>query len=148
MAQYRWLTPDFATAEQLGPADMAELAEAGIRTVLCNRPEDEVPIELRAEALAEHARAAGLGFHKVEMPPFGLTGEVVAQEARLLAETPGPHLAYCTSGTRSALMWAFAMVGPMTPEAIAAALAEGGFGFAGIEDQLTAYARQKEAGTD
>lgn len=145
MAVYRWLTPGFAVAEQLRPQDMEELAAAGFRTVLCNRPDDELPARLRAKAMAEHAQAAGLGFHDLQMPEFGLTKEIVEAEARALEQTPAPHLAYCTSGTRSALIWAFAAVGRMEPAAIAAALADGGFGFSGIEEQLEIFARRKTA---
>jgi uncharacterized protein (TIGR01244 family) len=52
----------YAVTPQLEPADMAALAENGVTTVICNRPDAENPPGLQAAAMQQAAEAAGLAF--------------------------------------------------------------------------------------
>ena len=58
----RQITPDFAVAAQIEPDDMATLAAAGFKTVINNRPDDEVPTELHSDIMRIAAEAAGLAY--------------------------------------------------------------------------------------
>ena len=58
----RPLSEDHSVAPQLEPGDMARLARAGVRLVICNRPDAEVPPALQAASIEEAATAAGLDF--------------------------------------------------------------------------------------
>ena len=51
-----------SVAPMLEPSDMAAMAREGITTVICNRPDAEVPPSHRAAAMQSAAEAVGLAF--------------------------------------------------------------------------------------
>jgi uncharacterized protein (TIGR01244 family) len=103
------LTPDFAVAPQLGPEDMAAVAQAGYKSVIINRPDLEGgPDQPTAAAVSEAARLAGL---RVEYQPVvsgAMTQDDVTRFAELLQTLPAPILAYCRSGTRCTNLFRYA----------------------------------------
>lgn len=106
--RFRQVASDFFVAPQLAPADFPAARAAGIKTVINNRPDGEVAGQLtdaEARALAE---SNGLDYVFVPVISGGITGDTIAAFAEAVARHPGPHLAYCRSGTRSCHMWAFA----------------------------------------
>ncbi|MGB8623714.1 MAG: TIGR01244 family sulfur transferase, partial [Paracoccaceae bacterium] len=102
------IAEDFSAAPQITPDDVAEAARAGFRTIICNRPDDEVPDQPQAADVAAAAKAAGLEFRHIPFSGGNLTPETVAAFEAALADCPGPVLAYCRSGTRSTMCWGLA----------------------------------------
>ena len=95
-------TEDFATAPQVSPHDLAEIAAMGFKTVVNNRPDGEGGAEQPSNAEIEAAaQAAGLNYAYLPV----ISGQITEQQARdfahLLAHSPGPLLAFCRSGARS-----------------------------------------------
>lgn len=95
-------TADFATAPQLQPSDMAAVAAAGFKTVVCNRPDFEHGPDQPASAAVEAAAvAAGLKYIFLPVVP----GMVTEAQARAMADVvrneAAPILAFCRSGSRS-----------------------------------------------
>jgi uncharacterized protein (TIGR01244 family) len=125
-----------AVAPQLDPADMAVLAAEGVTTIICNRPDVEVPPSLQAAAMEEAAEAAGLAFtfNPITMP--GLTLDAVEEQADAIDGAGGRVVAYCASGTRSAILWALAMAGRMPADDILAATARAGYQLDGLRPQI------------
>ena len=75
-------TPDFCTAGQLQPEDMAALAVHGIRTVINNRPDGEGgPDQPLSSAIEAAARAAGMDYHYIPV----ISGQVVAVRLAVVA---------------------------------------------------------------
>lgn len=142
------LTPDFAAGPQPEVDDMAALAAAGFRSVICNRPDDEVPPGARAADMEAAARAAGLAFAAVEVTHAGIDLDLVEAQRRALASLPGPHFGYCAGGFRSSLIWALAQAGDRPAAEILSALARAGFGVPGLGAQIEALAaaRRTDAG--
>ena len=141
MTGFHRVTPDFAVAAQLEPADFARAAFEGFKTVVSNRTEGEEPgqpTEAQARAAAE---AAGLVFRVVPFrgaPPPG----AVSATAELLEEAPGPVLAYCRSGRRSIMAWAMAqaLVGARRPDEIIALAGKAGYDLEGARGALETLA--------
>jgi uncharacterized protein (TIGR01244 family) len=107
MADIRPVTPEFATAPQLQPGDMAEAARLGYRRVINNRPEGESPDQPSSDSMRAAAEAAGLEY--VAVPFTGMPGPAqVAAVGEAVRTAPGPVLAFCRSGTRSITAWALA----------------------------------------
>jgi sulfide:quinone oxidoreductase len=73
----RPLSEDFAVAPQIAPEEVPRIAEAGYRSVLCNRPDDEEPGQPSFDAVAEAARAAGMEARCVPI----VSGQVTPQSA-------------------------------------------------------------------
>jgi len=105
MPDIRSVTPDFAVAPQISPQDFAELAAAGFKRVISNRPDAEVPPALSSATMAAAAQAAGLDYVYVPVVGMPSAGAVEAIFAAV-QDAGGPVLAYCRSGTRSITAWA------------------------------------------
>jgi sulfide:quinone oxidoreductase len=95
-------TDAFATSPQISPADVAEIAALGYRTLINNRPDDEGGAEQPTSAEIETAAKAA-GLHYAHLPV--VSGQITEPQARrfaeLLATSPKPVLAFCRSGARS-----------------------------------------------
>ena len=132
----RRITPDYAVSPQIAPDDLPGIVAEGFRTVVCNRPDAEVPQELSAAALRAATEAAGLRFVENPVTHPTMTPERVAAQAEAMGD--GPVLAYCASGTRSSVLWSLAQVGRMDPDAILAATARAGYDLAALRPRLSA----------
>ncbi|GIT92507.1 TIGR01244 family protein [Jannaschia pagri] len=129
-----------SVAPQLHPEEMAELAATGVTAVICNRPDAEVPPSHQAAAMQAAAEAAGLAFvfNPVSMPNMTMTA--VEEQGDAIDAAEGKVVAYCASGTRSAVLWALSQTGRMTPDEILAATERAGFQLGGLRPQLIALA--------
>lgn len=108
-ALFKTINDDFAVAGQLDPGQIPAIAEAGFKTVICNRPDGEAPAEPQFDAISAAASAAGLETRYIPVSnQVGLTPENVTEMKVALAELPGPVLAYCRSGARSAKLYEIA----------------------------------------
>ena len=115
----RPLSPDYAVSPQILPEDIAAIAQAGFTTVICNRPDTEVPGDLAAAALRPVVEAAGMVF--VVNPVVGggaLTQENVDDQRDAIDGATGKVLAYCASGNRSSIVWALALAGRQPTDAL------------------------------
>ena len=103
----RELDEKTSVSGQVQPADVAGLKGSGVTMVVCNRPDGEEPGQPTAAEIEQAAEAAGLQFRFVPIiRGIGPSDVEAMQEALDAAE--GKVLAYCRSGTRSALTWAVA----------------------------------------
>ena len=133
--RYAQVTPRYAVAPQIDPADAAEISAAGFTDVICNRPDEEVPPNVAAEALEAALTAAGVRFHVNPVRNGALTEVEVARQAEVIGEAQGPVLAYCRSGTRSTIVWALGE-DEMSPDEIVSAAERAGYDLSGIRPQL------------
>jgi len=97
----RKLSEVVSVSPQVRPAQVTEIARAGFRSIICNRPDGEEQDQPAAAEVGAAAKAAGLDFAFVP----ALAGAPTDADARLmgraLAGLPRPILAYCRSGARS-----------------------------------------------
>jgi sulfide:quinone oxidoreductase len=100
------LAPGVSAAGKLDRADIEALADAGVRTIVNNRPDGEDPGQLTAAEARDVAEARGVAYHHIPITAATLTtGDVDAMEA-VLANAERPVVLHCRSGTRSTLLWA------------------------------------------
>lgn len=141
----RQITPTYFVAPQLDPDDMAEIAAAGITTVICNRPDAEVPPAFQADALQAAAEAAGLTFVRLPLTHQTMTPPNVALHMEHVAASSGPVLAYCASGTRSTVVWCLGQAGDMSTDDILQAAQSGGYDLANMRPTIDAIAQSRGA---
>jgi uncharacterized protein (TIGR01244 family) len=136
----RQISPDYAVSPQIDPTDIPAIKAAGFRTIICNRPDAEVPHELSAEVMRIAAEEAGLGFVVNPVTHQTLNMEMVAAQMAELSGGKGPVLAYCASGTRSSIVWSLGQAGKMPTDAIIAATAKAGYDLSNLRPRLDALA--------
>ncbi len=104
------VTAHFAVSPQLGPEQMAQVAAQGFRAVINNRPDGEAgPSQPADAAVSAAAKAAGLVYLYLPVPPSNATHEDVVLMKEALKSLPQPVLAYCRSGNRSRNLYNAAM---------------------------------------
>ncbi|WP_299603762.1 TIGR01244 family sulfur transferase [uncultured Tateyamaria sp.] len=138
----RQITPTYFVAPQLDPADLPDIAAAGIKTVICNRPDGEIPPAFQADAIETATLAAGLTFHRLPLTHQTMTPDIVAKHMALAEETETPVLAYCASGTRSTVVWCLGQAGRMPTDDILCTAREGGYDLDALRPTLDAIASQ------
>ena len=103
------LSPEFAVTGQIAAQDAAAIAQAGFRSIVCNRPDGEGgPAQPPVQAIEQAAAPAGLQARYLPVVAGQITAADGAALARLLLELPAPVLAYCRSGARSTTLWQLA----------------------------------------
>jgi len=135
-ALFRKVAEDFYVAPQLQRADFAAAREAGIRTVINNRPDGEAPDQLTDAEAAQAARAAGLAYIQVPVVSGGIFPDHIAEMREAVEAHEGPYLAYCRSGTRSCHLWALVAVQAKPVEEVIGAAAEAGYDLSAMRPLL------------
>jgi uncharacterized protein (TIGR01244 family) len=134
----RQLTPAYAVSPQIEPEDMAALAQAGFTTIINNRPCSEIQPSHQADAMQIAADAAGLTFVVLPATHATLTPVLAAQQKQACAQSEGPVLAYCASGTRCTIIWAMMQAGVMGTDDIVQTAADQGYDLRAMRSQLDA----------
>jgi uncharacterized protein (TIGR01244 family) len=98
-----------AVSGQLTPSDMKDVAAAGYKVVVNNRPDREALFgQPRTAELKDAAEQAGLLFLDLPFAGPNAQPEQVRAFRDMLANQEGKVLAFCKSGMRSALLWGVA----------------------------------------
>ena len=116
-------------AGQLQADDFAKLAQAGVRVVINNRPDNEEAGQLDSTHAAELADQHGIRYYYLPMTNGQpLPPNLVAEFKEVLDSTDDKILAHCRSGMRSSFLWALGQIADGTvtvDQAIEAAQAIG-----------------------
>jgi uncharacterized protein (TIGR01244 family) len=114
------------------PADMQAIKDAGFRAIICNRPDVAGADQPTFNEIATAAKK--VGFEAAYLPI--VSGKLTDDDARAfdksLTELPGPVLAYCRTGTRSATLWSLAQADQRSLADILAATIAAGYDMAGV----------------
>lgn len=99
------LSDQITVSGQISLEDLQQLHRAGVKTIICNRPDHEDPGQIDFESIATAAQELGMEAHFMPV----ISGEIVKDDGRkfgeLLAKVPKPVHAYCRSGTRCSILW-------------------------------------------
>ena len=107
----RRITDELSVAPQIGAEDVAAIAAAGFRAIICNRPDGETSDQPCCEDIEAAVKANGLAWRAQPVRSGGVTLEDAAAFGALMADLPKPVLAYCRSGTRCAQLWSLSQAG-------------------------------------
>ncbi|WP_291727209.1 TIGR01244 family sulfur transferase [Leisingera sp. F5] len=136
----RVITPRYSVSPQISAEDLPAIAGAGFKTVICNRPDAEVPPSHQAEAIRAAAEAAGLRFEVLPLTHQTMTPENAARQRALYESCEGPVLAYCASGTRCSVVWALSQACDMCADDILQKTAAAGYQLDGLRPALDSLA--------
>lgn len=122
----RVLTPEFSAAPQITVDDVAEIAKLGYKTLICNRPDGEVPGQPLNADIEAAAKDAGLAFHCIAFAGM-ITPDMLAAFDEALDKAERPVLAFCRTGTRSTNIWSLSQSRHTDADDLIEAAAKGGY---------------------
>ncbi len=132
----RSITPTYAVSPQIDPSELKDIAAAGFKTIICNRPDAENPPALQADQIAAAAKDAGISFHVLPLTHQTMTPENIEKQFGIVDTADGPVLAYCASGTRSSVIWALSQAGKQSADDILMQTAKAGYDLSGLRGAL------------
>ena len=130
------LSPDYSVTPQIVIEDVATIVNAGFKSVICNRPDQENPVPCQIDAIKAVALAAGLEFAENVFDSDSFGSDKVERQTELLKQMPGPVLAYCASGNRCSVIWAFSLAGTLEIDTILEATTHAGYQLSHLRPQL------------
>lgn len=140
--ELRQITPRYFVSPQISVEDIPAIAAAGIKTVICNRPDTEIGAAQQAAAIEAAVREAGMTFVLNSFDNKTMTAEHMTCQRNALSDSSDPVLAYCRTGTRSTVVWALGQAGTMPVPDIIQAAESAGYQLAGMQSQLSMMAGQ------
>ena len=102
------IAPDFAVSPQLRPEELPEIAAAGYRAIVNNRPDGEGPDQPPSAAIEAEARRLGLDYVHIPVVPGTLGPDHARALERFLETAARPVLGFCRTGNRAAQLWKLA----------------------------------------
>ncbi len=128
----RTISARLSVASQITAADIPALKSQGFRAIICNRPDGEGADQPSYGEIQQAAKSAGLEARYIPIVHGLVSEDDAAAFGAALAELPGPVLAYCRSGTRSATLWSLAQSDTLTVPDILAATQRAGYDMSGV----------------
>lgn len=115
------LTESLAVAAQITPLEVAQVAAAGYRVLINNRPDGEEASQPNSADIEAAAAAAGLEYYHMPVNALNFPGEEFTAMCQLMADEDKPVLAFCRTGTRCANLWVASKTGEEREAAISEA---------------------------
>lgn len=130
------LTPVLSVAGQISTADLLAIANAGFKSIVCNRPDGEGADQTGFKEIEQAAQAAGLQTRYLPVETGQVTDEQGVAFGQLMDGLPKPVLAYCRSGMRCTTLWALANAGQRPLPEIIETAARAGYDLKGLVHRL------------
>lgn len=99
------VTDTFSVSAQISVNDIPELAKAGIRSLLCSRPDGEASDQPTITEITEAAEQAGMQVAHVPVISGVFTAASIDDFGDALNALVSPVHAFCRTGTRSITLW-------------------------------------------
>lgn len=114
--QLKRLNSDLSVSPQIQPSDIEKLAAIGYRSIIGNRPDGEAPDQPSWPVIKAAATSHGMEAVYIPVVASQITDADVDAFRKALTELPKPIAAFCRTGTRSTLLWAFANAADLTAD--------------------------------
>ena len=139
----RTIDETISVSSQITPAEVTEIARAGFRAIVNNRPDEEEPGQPSGDAIRTVAETLGLSYHAIPVTHAGFSMPQVEAMRGALEGAGGPVFAFCRSGTRSTNLWALAEASRGTdPDTLVGKAANAGYDISSIRPMLDALSGQ------
>ncbi len=139
---------ELSVAAQIMPSDVAGIAAAGFKTIICNRPDDEGNDQPNFREIEEAAKSAGLTAHYLPVESGKVKDEDAAAFGKLVAAAAKPVFAYCRSGTRSVTLWSLSRAKTTPLPEILAKARGAGYDMSGVARRVANQGRTPSGAVD
>ncbi len=126
------LTGTLSVSPQIAVSDMQAIKDAGFRAIICNRPDGEAGDQPGFAEIEKAARMVGIEATYQPIVPGKLSDEDGTAFDKATANLPGPVLAYCRTGTRSATLWSLSQAKTRSLADILAVTKAAGYDMGGV----------------
>jgi sulfide:quinone oxidoreductase len=134
--QLNKVTDALSVSPQITAEDVTAIRDAGFRAIICNRPDGEGADQPTFEEIEAAAKSAGLEM-RYQPITSGMVQDADADAfGQTLMQLPGPVLAYCRTGTRSATLWSLSQAKTRPVPEILAATKAAGYDMAGVARRI------------
>ena len=99
------LSDSLAVSGQISASAVAEIAAAGYKVLINNRPDGEEQGQPSSAEIAAAAEEAGMEYHYLPVNGLNFPGDHLAEMADLFDDTERPAFAFCRTGTRCSNLW-------------------------------------------
>ena len=110
------ITPKYHITGVLKPESMTQLKRLGIVKIICSRPGSEAPLEEQSERMRIAVTAARMAFEYNPVTMTSFSPELVRKQTDAVLNTNGGVFAYCATGRRCTMLWAFEFAHQRPPE--------------------------------
>jgi sulfide:quinone oxidoreductase len=104
------INEELSVSGQLSIDDIDKLKQAGVKSIICNRPDNEDPGQLSYQSIEQIAKEKGLEFRFMPVVSGQVSVENGIEFGELTKNLPKPVHAYCRSGTRCTTLWAISQL--------------------------------------
>ncbi|MEM6582506.1 MAG: TIGR01244 family sulfur transferase [Pseudomonadota bacterium] len=99
------ITDSVAVCGQILPEQVSQIAEAGFKVLLNNRPDGEEGGQPSGQEIEAAAQEAGLSYYHLPVTAASFPGDDIETMAALFNDESAPVFAFCRTGTRCANLW-------------------------------------------
>ena len=122
----------YNVSPQISLTDVKVLSKKGFEKIICNRPDFEVHPNIQSSLIEKVATEIGISFEYHPLTFENMNAENIEKQLTFINESERPVLAYCTSGTRCAAIWALGQIGKMSKDEILKTTLESGYNLEGL----------------
>lgn len=99
------LSDTIGVAGQISADLVSQIAEAGYKVLINNRPDGEEPGQPTSAEIAVAAEQVGIEYHHLPVTAMDFPGAGVEQMADFFDDEQRPVFAFCRTGTRCTNLW-------------------------------------------
>jgi len=135
------LTDSISVSPQVAIEDIKAIAEAGFKTVICNRPNGESDDQPDLALIESECQKHGLIYVAQPVISGNISDRDVDTFDQFLASAQTPIFAFCRTGTRCTMLWGMAEGSRQPSHVIIEIAAKAGYDLNGIKDRIEARHR-------
>ncbi len=136
--ELRQITDRYFVSPQISAEDIPTLVAEGFSTVICNRPDGEIPASHHADVIRAAVEAAGMNFVVNPLTHDSMTSDRLGLQRDTLEGIKGKVLAYCATGTRSTVAWMLGHTDCKSCDDLIKTAAQGGYDLEALRPTLKA----------
>ncbi|MDP2697679.1 TIGR01244 family sulfur transferase [Thalassospira sp.] len=134
------LTDELTVSPQIPLESLPDIAGAGFKTVICNRPDNEDPGQPSFDDIRAKAQECGLTALFLPVASGNVSDADADAFATAFENAAKPVFAYCRSGTRCAILWSLATAGKVPVHDIVATAAQAGYDVSSLAGRIQSRA--------
>jgi len=126
----------FSVSEQIKIDDIKQLADEGVKTLICNRPDGEEPNQITCAEIKAAADANGINFVHIPVPGRVIPQDALEEFLKVIDGSDDKIHAYCKTGTRSSIFWGLSHARGKSVDQVLEKAASLGINLTPVADQI------------